>query len=1126
MISLRIIASLRFLCFAALIFLGASPFLRAAPLDASVYYQQRDGWAETMLASRQRLHQVAAATPSLSFASPVIRGRDPALAIEVDIRDFQQLWLLADDGGDGIGCDHSSWGDPVLVDAAGAALPLIQCKPLQSQVGWQRLRINEDGDGKPLQIGAQSFKTGFFAHAESCIGFDLQALRKEHGRDFVSFRASVGIALSGRKMGSCRFRVLPGLDRDSLANALWTLIERDFNEECKAFLRASGQPARAWLLSEEPVIEERAINTLLDALKPWDATLRSAFAELDKNASAEASLARLAFFQRCLNVNKMVGQAEAVFALAEKTLAMLAPLRDLSAEAQAFVGLQQDYAAMRAQSDCNAESIAALVGRCRALRRKVILSHPALDFADIIITQSPPPDYSHMCDQYLGRRRRPGPGLVLLRNWKDKPEPQYLLKDLLPPGVATHPDLSYDGKRVLFSYCDSSHPQRERHRFLIYEYDLEKQQVRQVTGSALDDMAGADGRQSVLIEDFDPCYLPDGDMAFVSTRSQNFGRCHGNRYTPAYLLYRGKLDGSGIRQLSFGEANEWEPSVLNDGRLVFTRWDYINRHDTIYQGLWTMRPDGTGTAHYYGSYTRNPCMTSEALPIPGSPLVVCTAMAHHSYTAGSVITLDVRKGQDGDAPIVRITPEIPFPETEARPTGAFVSPYPLNEDLYLAAFMKDPLAFEGSVQRDAAYGIYLIDRFGGRELIYHDPTVSSYTPIPVQPRPQPPILASMLPENPSSQEGVVFVKDVHISTVPLPRIRSLRINRILLQPTRAKPALSRANNEIIKGIVGTVPVDDEGSSSFRAPACEPLQLQALDEHGMAVLTMRSFIYLQPGENLACVGCHEHRLSAPPQAAGKSKVAFHPIQPPPGPQYPGGFSYARSVQPVLDRHCLSCHGPKRKSGGLDLSGTPEHSYSRSHNALVGKEGMVKIAYRNEETVSSVADDYFARAGKLAPMLHQKHQGVELSPDEFGRIVSWLDLNAQYYGDYSFNRPERREIDPVGEKALRQAVASRFGDDIAAEPFHCLVNPANIVESRVLMAPLARSAGGWEQWTRGAFASKDDPAYAALQTLAEQALKPMPSEDSMGTCNRSPGCRCGCCWVKDAEEEFRQARKQPQ
>ena len=224
--------------------------------------------------------------------------------------------------------------------------------------------------------------------------------------------------------------------------------------------------------------------------------------------------------------------------------------------------------------------------------------------------------------------------------------------------------------------------------------------LRQITGTADDPLDGFDGRETVLIEDWDPCYLPDGGIAFISTRNQGGVRCHhGGRYCPTYTLYRCEYDGSDIRPMVYGEANEWDPSVLHDGRIIWTRWDYINRHDTIYQSLWTIRPDGTGTAHFYGNYTRNPCSIAEARAIPGSHKVVATATAHHSYTAGSIIVIDPLVGQDGDAPLERITPEIPFPETEGWGQQAAATPWPLNEDLFLVAYSHERHARQGGETR-------------------------------------------------------------------------------------------------------------------------------------------------------------------------------------------------------------------------------------------------------------------------------------------------------------------------------------------------------------------------------------------------------------------------------------------
>jgi len=388
---------------------------------------------------------------------------------------------------------------------------------------------------------------------------------------------------------------------------------------------------------------------------------------------------------------------------------------------------------------------AALIDEILRLRRRIIFSHPLLDFEKLLINKRPPPAFSHQSDQYLGRYSGPGAGLVVLDNWKGEPRETVLLDGKLPPGSVLHPDLSFDAERILFSYCDHTQPDAKLRRFFLWEIGVDGSALRQVTGTAADPMQGQEGRATVLIEDFDPCYLPDGGIAFISTRNQGGVRCHhGGRYCPTYTLYRCENDGSRLRPMVYGEANEWDPSVLHDGRIIWTRWDYINRHDTVYQSLWTLRPDGTGTAHFYGNYTRNPCSIAEARAIPDSQRVVATATAHHSYTSGSIIVIDPHAGQDGAEPLERITPEVSFPETEGWSNGAFVTPWPLSEDLFLAAYTSDRHAKQGGQQARNAYGIYLIDTLGGREPIYRDPEVSCFAPIPVVPRPEPPVLPSML----------------------------------------------------------------------------------------------------------------------------------------------------------------------------------------------------------------------------------------------------------------------------------------------------------------------------------------------------------------------------------------------
>jgi mono/diheme cytochrome c family protein len=767
-----------------------------------------------------------------------------------------------------------------------------------------------------------------------------------------------------------------------------------------------------------------------------------------------------------------------------------------------------------------------------ALRRRTILSHPALAFERLLINKRPPPTFQHQTDQYLGRHNGIGDGLVVLDHWRSEtPTETVLLRGQLPPGTVQHPDLSFDATRILFSYCDQTVADPKLRRSFIHEVNVDGTGLHQLTGTASDPMTTVDGRHTVLIEDWDPCYLPDGGFAFVSTRNQGGVRCHhGGRYCPTYLLYRADAGGRNIRPMSHGEANEWDPSVLPDGRIIWTRWDYINRHDTIYQSLWTTRPDGTGTAHFYGNYTRNPCNILEARCIPGSRKVVGTAAAHHAYTAGSVIVIDPAQGEDGPAPLERVTPEVAFPETEGYPVGAYATPWPLNEDLFLVAYTPERLRSQGKEsQKKNAYAIYLVDTLGGRELIYRDPEMSCFAPIPLVPRPCPPVLPSMLPEN-APPEGRVYVRNARRSTQPIPdEVAALRVVRVYPQPVQRVPDRGEVLFEVSKGVVGLAPVARDGSVAFTAPANEPLLFQLVDRQGQAVMGMRTFVYLQPGETMSCMGCHEPRRSAPGLAKAPARQAYPKLTPPVGPRYAGGLSFTRTVQPVLDRHCVSCHGLKEKpAGGLSLLGTMDPSpvhlgharASAAYDALTKRKGLVVVAHRNRESAYSRPGDYGARAGRLAEILRTGHKGrVKLSAEEFRRVAQWLDLNAPFYGGYSWNKPEWRQRVPAAETRLRAAIADRFGEEVSTQPFAALVNVGDLEQSRILLAGLPVAAGGWGQ-LGPAFSGREDPGWQHLRSLVMASLAPLPAHDVAGTCQQAD-CQCRACWVPKAEAAYRDA-----
>jgi hypothetical protein len=339
-------------------------------------------------------------------------------------------------------------------------------------------------------------------------------------------------------------------------------------------------------------------------------------------------------------------------------------------------------------------------------------------------------------------------------------------------------------------------------------------------------------------------------------------------------------------------------------------------------------------------------------------------------------------------------------------------------------------------------------------------------------------------------------------------------------------------------VLGTVPVSDDGSVAFRAPAGQPLMFQLLDENGMAVMSMRTFVYLQPGETSTCVGCHEPRHSGPTAISLSGRMEIHEITPSAGPQYAGGLSFARTVQPVLDRHCVSCHGLEQVEGDINLLGTMDTNplklgnvrASLAYNSLSKRSDLVSIAYRNKETAFSVPKDYYAHAGRLAALLlygdanHRPLGGVDgVDPAGFQRIVDWLDTNAEFYGDYSWNKQEWVEPDPDAERALREHIAEQFGADLSEQPFAALVNVCWPSESRILMAPLAPSAGGWGQIVNG-WSSTEDPGYREMLRLVTAAVGTPATDDVCGTCNLTP-CECRSCWVRGARADYRERLARP-
>jgi hypothetical protein len=655
--------------------------------------------------------------------------------------------------------------------------------------------------------------------------------------------------------------------------------------------------------------------------------------------------------------------------------------------------------------------------------RDIAFANPLLDFDKVLfIKRHDAVGVFHMCDQYYGCNAKPGGGLFVLSDpFGPNPRLTNVLEDAtvkkgrlagdnLTEGAFLSPEVSYDGKQILFAYTQARAYEKYQGKE-AYEWGPEiSYHIFKVNTDGTGLVQLTDGPT----DDFDPCFLPNGRIVFVTERRGGYLRC--GRNCPVYTMYSMEPDGSDIICLSFHETHEWQPSVDHDGMLVYTRWDYVDRDTNIAHHIWRSFPDGRDPRSFHGNYPvkreTRPWMEMSIRAIPGSHCYVATTGAHHGHAFGSLVMIDPRIQDDrAMAQLTRLTPATPFPEAEGKPIRDYMqygTAWPLSEDDYLCVYDEQA--------RDR--GIYWIDRFGNRELIYRDPQISCLSPMPLRARPVPPIIPSgtlqtakdRLQADPDlTHQETISIVNVYDSDFEWPegaRVAALRIIQALPKttPPPNEPRIGVADQTNARAVLGTVPVEADGSAYFEAPVGKAIYFQALDDRGMAIQSMRSATYVHPGERMTCLGCHEQKHQTPKQVTRVPRAlqrAPSKLQQDADGSNP--FNYVRLVQPVLDRHCVACHQEKK---ALDLTSVVEgkNGWTRSYSNLAGKYGFYfhvsngSIKQGVHGGSRTIPGKFGARASGLLKYMDEQHYGVKLSQADFHCLTLWLDCNSEFYGSY--------------------------------------------------------------------------------------------------------------------------------
>ncbi|MBT3200776.1 MAG: hypothetical protein HN350_12760 [Phycisphaerales bacterium] len=695
----------------------------------------------------------------------------------------------------------------------------------------------------------------------------------------------------------------------------------------------------------------------------------------------------------------------------------------------------------------------------KAMRKELL--DGKLGFKKILLVKRKPLNISHVYVYHV-EGFRPGGGLYVYS--ADTGETKCIYD--AGEGMITTADLSYDAKEVVFALrrgghvasnpvghiADISFYPDEKSNYQIFKIGIDGKGLKQLTTGKFNNL--------------DPCWLPDGGIGFISDRKPAYAYCY---VVTSPVLYRMESDGSKQIRLSANYLMDFTPSVLNDGRIIYTRWEYVDRPACPIQSLWAIKPDGTGLSVYYGNRVISPGTFMDAQPIPGTNQVIATATNHNGSCRGGIIAIDPSKGVNSKKAIRNLTPEIdiyahrigggPWGNgmLDMRVRGQYEKPFAISDKRFL-------VSKGGTIQlRDFdANVVSLISPEGG---------MGWYCPMPVVKVKRPPLLfgtIAKLPEDGSVSGAwaTIYMQDVYNGLEP--HVKRGQIKQIAVIQEIEKSTHSPQNNKRLDGhgmrniavfgfqfplvscgatyapkkVWGFADVQKDGSAAFQVPSEVPIYFLALDAEGRALQRMRSFTHLMPGEVQGCVGCHADRNSV--ASSGPKVMASAARTKPQKLQVPAwgvkGFSYQEVVQGVFDRNCIKCHNEKDQPGNVDLTGDMTDFFNVSYDILArtgtqsernwGRHGSPSGAKYDKVRGMSPYTEWIwtingaganvleikpmrwgSPASKLADIIRTGHpdkkgkKRVNVPLADQKRVYLWIDLNVPYYGTSSSNHKAR-------------------------------------------------------------------------------------------------------------------------
>jgi hypothetical protein len=647
-----------------------------------------------------------------------------------------------------------------------------------------------------------------------------------------------------------------------------------------------------------------------------------------------------------------------------------------------------------------------------------------------------------------------------------------LLED--PKGNFRDPCVSYDARKILFSYRQGGTAQ-----YHLYEINADGTGLKQLT----------DG----IYDDIEPCYLPDGGIVFVSSRSKRWVNCFCSQVA---TIHRCDADGRNIRCLSANVEMDNTPWVLNDGRILYMRWEYVDRNQVQFHHLWAMNPDGSGQTVFFGNLHPGGVFI-DAKPIPGTDRILFINSPGHGRAehAGNLATVTTANGPDDLAAIKTIR------------SGNYRDPYPLADGSCLAA--------QGN-------SLLLVSKDGKQETELFAARLPLHEPRPLIPRVREPAIPAKTDLQKTT--GTLILTNAYLGR-NTGGIKPGEIKRLVVLESLPKPLnygggyhdnvpISWGGSYTLERLLGSVPVEADGSAHFEVPANRAIILYAADETGACLKRMQSFLTVMPGESLSCIGCHENRTMAPLPIANLTAVKRPPSQIAPIAGMPEVFDFPRDIQPILDRNCVKCHNPDKLSGGVDLSG--DHGILFS-NAYINLFYRKQVADGRNGQGNRPPRALWDIASPLMAKLAGKHHAPAIPAQDYEMVRHWINLGAPYAGTYAalgtgmvkhryrmiesgLSFPENapamaavnRRCAACHQGAIQPITSMKgwncWGGGISPFMPHLVYNLSRPEKSRILMKPLAPAAGGLGMTGKDGkaieiFKDANDPDYQLILAMVK-------------------------------------------